>query len=359
MASAPASPLAANPTLAMDILARFPAEIIARVVDNLHPSLIYFHLFAEPRSSLVQSSSEQCQRVREVCISHNVKFGCMDILTYAVSSNDKETVEQMLKEASTNSKTSERKGTVVKHAPRSLWKTWLSWSVSRDYHDIASQLLCIDGIASYLNRGDRSFDKLLLPAARDQNTILMRLLLENGANPDITNDHKDTPLHFAAKHNNKAAIIMLVQYQSDVNRLGSAGNTPLMWAIEHDDIDMIKVYLDLPLLNLNKQCFWGETALHKALSKGKPKVAELLLTWKSGYLEEHKDTHGRTPLMLCLAKMAGLKDMTAYMPTFKELLIAKGVDLQTFSKEYETVFKDVLKEYDTGFWQELLEQMDS
>ncbi|UKZ82366.1 hypothetical protein TrVFT333_010154 [Trichoderma virens FT-333] len=331
MASAPASPLAANSTLAMDILARFPAEIIARIVDNLHPSLIYFHLFAEPRSSPVQSSSEQCQRVREVCISHNVKFGCMDILTYAVSSNDKETVEQMLKEASTNSKTSERKGTVVKHAPRSLWKTWLSWSVSRDYHDIASQLLCIDGIASYLNRGDRSFDKLLLPAARDQNTTLMRLLLENGANPDITNDHKDTPLHFAAKHNNKAAIIMLVQYQSDVNRLGSAGNTPLMWAIEHDDIDMVKVYLDWPLLNLNKH----------------------------GYLEEHKDTHGRTPLMLCLAKMAGLKDMTAYTPTFKELLIAKGVDLQTFSKEYETVFKDVLKEYDTGFWQELLEQMDS
>lgn len=109
-----------------------------------------------------------------------------------------------------------------------------------------------------------------------------------------------------------------------MNRLGSAGNTPLIWATEHDDIDMVKVYLQLPLLNLNMRNFMFHTALHRALTKGKPQIAELLLTYSS-YLEEHKDGHENTPLILCLTKMADLKDMTPYIPTFKQLLIAKRI----------------------------------
>ncbi|KAL7910112.1 ankyrin repeat protein [Trichoderma velutinum] len=360
MSSAPASTLASTSTLVIDILARFPAEIINRIVDNLHPSLIYFHLFVEPKTASVQSSLEQCQRVREICISHNVKFGRMDVLTYAISSNDRETMKYILEEASMNAKTSGKKHTVVEHAPRSLWKIWLYWSVNEDHLDISRQLMCVDGIANYLNRRDRCFDKLLLLAAKDQNLTLMRLLLENGANPDIADDSKDTPLHFVAVHNNREAIEMLaVQYQADVNGLGSAGNTPLIWAIEHGDIDMVKVYLQSPRLNLYKPNLWGQTALHKALSNGKPQIAELLLTWSGGDLDEHKDTHGKTPLMLCLAKMAGLEDMTPYIPTFKQLLVAKRADPQAFSKQYETVMKDVLDEYDSCFWQELIVQVHS
>ncbi|KAL7948381.1 ankyrin repeat protein [Trichoderma barbatum] len=355
-----ASSLTSASTLAVDILARFPAEIITRIVDNLHPSLIYFRLFVEPKSSPAQSSSVQCQRVRDICISHNVKFGRIDILTYAISSNDLETVKQLLQEATTNATTSGKKDTVMEHATRSLWKLWFSWSVSENFLDVASQILRVDGIGSYLNGKDRTLDKLLLLAAKDyRDASLMRLLLENGANPDINDDSIDTPLVVAAKHNNSEAIeLLVVQYQADVNRLGSGGNTPLMWAIENGDTAAVKPFLQSPLLDLNKKSILGQTALHRALSKGKPKIAELLLTW-DGVLEENKDTHGKTPLMLCLDKMAGLRDMTKYMPTFKGLLVAKGVDPQAFSEDYETVFEDHLGKYDPGFWQELVEQMDS
>ncbi|KAL6821008.1 hypothetical protein J3E69DRAFT_368451 [Trichoderma sp. SZMC 28015] len=232
MSSAPAS------TLAIDILARFPAEIINRILDKLHPSLIYFHLFVEPKSAPVQSSSEECQRVREICISHNVKHGRMDILTYAVSSNNQETVKQMLEEASINTQTSDKKPTAVEHAPWSPWKVWINWCVNKGQLDISRQLLCLGGIANYLN-----------------------------------------------------------------------------------------------LRNL-----MGQTALHRALSK---------------------DGHRKTPLMLCLTKMAGLNDMTLYIPTFKQLLVVIGADPQAFSTQYETVLKDVLDEYDSAFRQELIEQTES
>ncbi|KAL7930044.1 ankyrin repeat protein [Trichoderma chlorosporum] len=325
--------LASSSALVIDILAQLPAEIVTRIVDNLHPSLVYFHVFLEPKTSSVQSSSEECQR---------------------------ETIHQMLDEASINAETSGKKRTVLKHAPRSLWKVWLTWSVSHGYPEITSTLLCVDGMASYLNGSERCFDKLLFPAAKHQNMVLLGLLLGNGASPDILDDNNGTPLHVATENGNIEAVEMLVvQYRADVNRLGSAGNTPLMWAIENDNMDMIRIFLQSPLLNLNKPSLWGQTALHMALSKGKPEIAELLLTFSGDDVEEHKDTHGRTPLMLCLAKMAGLKDMSAYMPTFKKLLTAKGVDLQTFSKEYETILEDVFKDYDIGFWQELVEQFDS
>lgn len=75
----------------------------------------------------------------------------MDILTYAVSSKDQETVKQMLEEASINAETSSKKQTVVKHAPLSLWKIWIYWCVHQGQLDISHQLLCVGGIANYLN----------------------------------------------------------------------------------------------------------------------------------------------------------------------------------------------------------------
>ncbi|KAF3066196.1 hypothetical protein CFAM422_009467 [Trichoderma lentiforme] len=81
-------------------------------------------------------------------------------------------------------------------------------------------------------------------------------------------------------------------------------------SINADVPTKVKIYLQSPpLLNLNMRSFMGQTAFHRALLKGKPQIAELLLTW-SGYLEEHKDGHGKPPLILCLTKTAGLKDMT-------------------------------------------------
>lgn len=84
------------------------------------------------------------------------------------------------------------------------------WCINNGHLDISRQLLCVSGIANYLNRIDRCFDNLMLLAAKDQNMTLTKLLLENGASPDITNDDRDTPLHFFAKHNNREAIEMLV-----------------------------------------------------------------------------------------------------------------------------------------------------
>ncbi|KAL6826163.1 hypothetical protein V8C40DRAFT_286999 [Trichoderma camerunense] len=134
MSSVPASTLAPTSTPVIDILtstpvidilARFPVEIINRILDGLHLSLIYFHLFVEPKSAPIQSSSEECQRTRELHLSQ-CQARPFGLLTYANLSNDQETVKQMLERASINAETYVKKPTVVEHAPPSLWKVWIN-----------------------------------------------------------------------------------------------------------------------------------------------------------------------------------------------------------------------------------------
>lgn len=345
-------------TLATDTLGRFPAEIITRILDLLDPSIIYFRLFVEPNSSPAQSSSAQCQRVRDICISHNVKFDNMSILTGAISCNDLETVKQVLEEATINAKTSGKKETVVKHATRPLWKKWFSRSVSKNYLDIVREMLLASGMGSYLNEEDRYLDKLLLLAVeKHQGTSLTGLLLQNGADPNIT-DNGDTPLLLAAKKNNTDAIEMLiVQYQADVNHQGPSANTPLMEAIDNGDLDTVRPFLQSPLLNLNEKNVWEETALHKALLKGKIEIAELLLSW-NGVLEECQDYKGRTPLMLCLSNMVTSKDTTRHKSFIEKLLTTEGLDMHASDKENETVLQYAINTRDPKAVQLLLEKRE-
>ena len=59
---------------------------------------------------------------------------------------------------------------------------------------------------------------------------MARLLIENGANPNIRNDANDTPLHWAAREGQKELVVILLAHGAKVNAVGKAGWTPLRWA---------------------------------------------------------------------------------------------------------------------------------
>ncbi|PTB67903.1 ankyrin [Trichoderma citrinoviride] len=246
----------------------------------------------------------------------------MSILNLAIMSNDTEIVKLVLEEAAENAKKSPIKDTVIKYATRPLWTKWFSWAVGKNYLGIARPMLLVGGMTSYINEEDRYLDKLLLLAIeRCRGADMAALLLENGADPEFY-ENGDTPLHLAAKRNNKEATI-------------------------HRDVDTVKLFLQSPRLNLNQQNHWGETALHKIISKGRPDIAELMLTW-DGIETDQRGFKGHTPLMVCLLKMAGAADMSPYIPLFKKLLIREGIDMETFRRGYATIVSEPTSPMTTG-----------
>lgn len=352
-----ASPPTSASTLLIDVLAPYPAEIIMLIIDYLAPDLIYFRFIVEPRSSTDKSYTQQRHRLRDVVISHNVKFDGMSILNLAIKSNDTETVKLVLGKAAENAKTSLSKDTIIKHATRPLWIKWFSWAVGKDYLEIAGQMLRVDGMPYYLNQDDRYLGRLLLLAIkRCRGADMATLLLEHGADPDFF-ENGDTPLHLAAKMNNKGVIRMLLfEYNADANYRGAGGDTPLMEATAHKDMDTVRLFLQSPRLNLNQRNHWGETALHKMISRRRPDIAELMLTW-DGIETGQRDFKGHTPLMVCLLEMAGAADMSLYNTLFKKLPIREGIDMETFRRDYATIVSQRLDNSRPEFLLELMGKM--
>lgn len=142
----------------------------------------------------------------------------------------------MLEEGSINAKTSSKNPTVVEHAPPSLWKVRINWYIN---HKPSWHLPSI--------------------SVRWQHCKLPQQNRQGLQQVDASSSQKS-------------------QHSLDET---------LAW--EWHNIDMIKICLWLPLLNLNMRDLMGQTAFHRALSKCKHQMAELLLTW-SGYLEKNTNT---------------------------------------------------------------------
>ncbi|ETS00071.1 hypothetical protein M419DRAFT_37324 [Trichoderma reesei RUT C-30] len=116
---------------------------------------------------------------------------------------------------------------------------------------------------------------------------------------------------------------------------------PLMEATSHRDMDTIKLFLQSPRLILNQRDYWGEIALHKIISKGRPDIAELMLTW-NGIETDQRVFKGHTPLMVCLLNMAGTADMSPYLSLFKKLLMREGIDVESFQRDHATIVSERL-----------------
>ena len=72
------------------------------------------------------------------------------------------------------------------------------------------------------------YEKALIQAARAGNASQVRGLLEAGIDPNITDEHGNTPLMMAANRGDLASVDMLLYAGADVNAKGRDGVTPLL-----------------------------------------------------------------------------------------------------------------------------------
>jgi ankyrin repeat protein len=162
-------------------------------------------------------------------------------------------------------------------------------------------------------------DTLLHAAARCNNLMAVKLLVECGADVNVKNQTGQTPLHEAAYIGSVPVGAFLLQHGATINSIAAYKLTPLNVALsyEHEDFALLLIQQGAALL---EPPIGEDTVLHLAADKGMITVAEQLL--KKGALVNAKNYYGYTPLD---------KAITAGQLEMANLLIQAGADIQPLS----------------------------
>lgn len=172
--------------------------------------------------------------------------------------------------------------------------------------------------------------------AGDMSTL--EALVELGANLNGRNLTEETPLTWAVKHSNLAMVDKLIALGADVNRSGF-GITPLMAAVEAEDVEKIKSLLAAGANKLLTVPVYG-TAVDLARRSGNSEIVDLL-----GALEEETQscqfmtTSGpEKPTQPRLMLQTGHADRVTAVDFSKngELMVSGGWDNAAYLWEVET-----------------------
>lgn len=71
-----------------------------------------------------------------------------------------------------------------------------------------------------------------------------RFLLDQGADPNTTNNLGETPLHQAADSENYSMAKLLLDFKAEVNAQQNEGDTPLHHSAFRGDLDMVDLLLE-------------------------------------------------------------------------------------------------------------------
>lgn len=103
-------------------------------------------------------------------------------------------------------------------------------------------------------------------------------------------------LHFAAKYNYASLLTeFLCVPDIDINIQSRRGWTALLVAVEHGNVDAVRVLISAPSVDVNRQNRWGESPLILALIRANLSIAQMLLASPSIDVNL-RDKLGRTAL---------------------------------------------------------------
>lgn len=155
------------------------------------------------------------------------------------------------------------------------------------------------------------FRDLMLAAARDQPSFVMKLLLD-GVDPNQADDQRNTALHTALMEESERVVKLLIEHpHMDVNAINQAGETPLMLAALRGRLPWVQALVQRGAL-INEA---GFTALHYACSGPDNGVTAWLIA--QGADIDARSPNGSTPLMMA----AGYGS-----PDSVEVLLQAGAD---------------------------------
>ncbi|XP_052085162.1 putative ankyrin repeat protein RF_0381 [Mytilus californianus] len=137
---------------------------------------------------------------------------------------------------------------------------------------------------------------------------------EKGAGVNVTDIYGQTPLTLSCRNDNSDIIRLLIEKGADVNASDHDGQTPLMWSCANNNSDIVRLLIErganvnvsnekeqtLLILSfkgeeVNVRDFEGMTALSYASKNGFLEIVEELILNGAGVILA--DTNGKTPLI--------------------------------------------------------------
>ncbi len=160
------------------------------------------------------------------------------------------------------------------NAPSSDGSTALLWLAHWNDLDTANLLL---GAGADANIANEFRMTPLSEACTNGNAALVRLLLKSGANPNTPIATGVPPLMTCAKSGSADAVRMLIEYGAAVNAKEPEENqTALMWAAAEHHPDVVKALIDAHA-DLKANTKQGFTAIHFAAREGDVQSIQMLL----------------------------------------------------------------------------------
>ena len=150
---------------------------------------------------------------------------------------------------------------------------FLYWAYVRDFYDVFEELL--------KNKADpnitiRDTPIIFFPTNFKNGEKYVELLIKYGANINLVNCDKDTPLHIAISFNKLNIIKLLLVNKADLTIKNNKGETPLDIAFIYNQIDNM-IELIRNGANPNIQNDHGKTPLHLAINNNRIDFLKVLL----------------------------------------------------------------------------------
>ncbi|XP_046838549.1 ankyrin-1-like isoform X2 [Vespa crabro] len=189
--------------------------------------------------------------------------------------------------------------------------------------DIRLQTLLIE-LGTDVNSVIDSHDHLKAPLHLVHNLSVVKLLIDKGANVNITDKSNSTPLHYA---NHLSIVKCLVENGADINAKNSEGNTPLHTAFNFPIVE----YLVEKGVDVNIPNFEGYTPLHFVKNVI---IAEYLIEQGANIKAVTKD--GKSVLHSIIEINTYIDINFTELPNLVYFLIEKGINIDITDNNGDT-----------------------
>jgi len=165
-------------------------------------------------------------------------------------------------------------------------------------------------------------------AARLRRLEPLHALIKWNADLNVKNDEGKTPLLVALEGDNLAVFSILISQKSvDINLPDDLGVSPLMHAVENQKFDYLDLLLMNPQIDISFKDSKGKTALIYAARAGNKHAVKTLI--EKGAKLNTKDQDGKTVLMHA---------SEAHKPDIVEFLLSKDIKVMEKDNSGHTVF---------------------
>ena len=219
----------------------------------------------------------------------------------------------------------------------------LYWATHKENTEMVSILLEKGAEVNAKNSGGST---ALIKASLNGHAEVVRMLLNNGADVNVKDDTGTTALFSAILYRHTEVVRILLENGADVHVKTMYGSTTLDMASWDGDIEIVAMLLENGA-DVNAKSTTGSTALMKASLNGHTEVVRMLL--EKGADVNVKDDNGSTALMKAI-----LNGHTEVV----RMLLEKGADINKKNNDGETPLMRAIRIEDYDMVELLLEYPD-